>query len=154
MAESWPPKDAWQLIEESRGKTLGTALLSGVLAMWYAFAQGVAGMINAGFAIFIDPLMTMISGVVALVEALYLGWVDILEAGASTAVYSLAPGSTWAVGPLTQVLAIGSVGVGIYVVARIVSSEVTGNAVFGTLVDNRFLAWLGTTPEEEEEGIE
>lgn len=147
MAEKGP----WELIEKADGKTIGGAAVTVVVSFIYATGQGINSMVNTGFDLFVDPLGAVIDGSVGVVEELWGGWQDILRQGAKTAVTSIEPGATWAVGPFTQALSLISVVVSLYILAKVMSSPITSNLVPGTLVDNRFVSWLSTTPEEEDE---
>lgn len=145
---------AWELIDEAEGRDIGAIVLAAVGSFIYAISQGINASINAAFSLFVDPVDALIDGSVDIVNALWGGWVDILEEGAKTTVESLAPGSAWAIGPFTQALSILTVAIGLYLIAWVVGQEYTSNLVPGLLVDNRLVAFLTTTPEEEEEGTE
>jgi|GEM_PF-3522396 len=147
MAEKGP----WELVEEADGRELGATAIAAVISFVLAITQGVNSMINTAFDLFVDPLDAVITGSVGVVEELWGGWQAILEQGAETAVASIAPGATWAVGPFTQALSLVSVVVSLYILAKVMASPFTSNLVPGTLVDNRFVSWLSSTPEEEDE---
>lgn len=146
------------VLEEAEGKTLGTILFAGVGGLIYAFYEGAIAALQSAWLIMIEPVQALVgvegyTGAVGVVEAIWGGWVTILEQGAQTAVESLAPGSTWAVGPFTQLLAIGTVMLGAFAIARILAQPATSNIAPTLLVDNRIVTWLTGTPEEEEDDI-
>lgn len=149
MAED--TKGPWALIERADGKQLSVILSASVGATIYAFFQGIIEMMQTAFDLYIAPLAAMIDGVVTMVTTLYEGYSAVIEQGTTTAVQSIAPGATWAIGPFTQALSIGIVIVGIYVVARAIAAPWTSNLVPGILVDNRIVSFFGETPEEEED---
>lgn len=142
-------KGPWALIAEAEGKELSVIVFGVIGSILYAFGQGVNSMINTGFALFVDPVAALIDGSVGLVNEIWGGWQDIIRQGTATTVEAFMPGSMWAVGPLTQALSILSVAASLYVLARVLSSEWTSNLVPGTIIDNRFVEFLGTSPEEE-----
>lgn len=147
MAEQGP----WDLIEEADGRKLGATVIAVVISYVLAIGQGVNSMINTAFDLFVDPLGAVIDGATGFVNELWGGWQDILRQGAKTAVASIEPGATWAVGPFTQALSLISVVVSLYILAKVMASPFTSNLVPGTLVDNRLISWISTTPEEEDE---
>lgn len=144
-------KGPWTLISEAEGKDLATIAVAVVGSIIYAFGQGVNSMINAGFSLFVDPVMAMVNGVVGVMNDLYAGWRAMLRQGAETAVQALAPGSTWVIEPIAQAMAIASIAVSLYLIAQVLSSPFTSDTVFTSFVDNPIIGFLSETPEEEED---
>lgn len=142
----------WELIEKADGKTLATIAGGSIGGLIYAWGQGAIEMSQAAISVLVDPVVAMVGGTVDLVGSLYGGWVDIIEAGTRTSVQALAPGSQWAIGPFTQGVALVSVFLGLFLVAKFIAQRWSSNFVPGILVDNRIIAFLSTTPEEDEQG--
>lgn len=144
-------KGPWELISEAEGKEIGglvAAIFGGIIL---SLGQGAIQTIQAGFSLFIDPVIALVDGSVNLVEAIWGGWVGIIEQGMETSLLALAPDSQWAIGPFTQAVALLSLALGLYIIAMLIAQRWTSNLVPGILVDNRFVNWIATTPEEEAE---
>lgn len=128
-----------------------------------AFKQGISGAIRGVFIgiiavivvitdFFTKPLGAMIGGITGLVDALFGGIIDILNQTATTAVQSFAPGSTWAIGPLTWFFGILMLTGTLWLVSKMLSIDDTSNLVPGSFVDYPIIGrWVGTGPEQEEE---
>jgi len=143
--------DPWTLINRASSRDLAAIAIGSIGGIVFALGEGAIEAIQAGFALFVDPVVAVVDGAVALITSLYSGWVAIIEQGAATAVMSIAPGAQWAIGPLTNAIAIASVGAGLYVVTYLLAQPWTGNFGLGTIVDNRFISLIGETPEEEDD---
>ncbi|MHB9286787.1 hypothetical protein ACKVMT_07075 [Halobacteriales archaeon Cl-PHB] len=126
---------------------IGGALRAGVGGIIVTLLAGIAILVNTGRRLITDPLDSVINGVSNLMGAIIGGAGDIVRQGAETTVATIAPGATWAVGPLTYAFSIASIGVGLYVLAQIVEMRSTSNILPFTFTD---LPVIGATEEGEE----
>jgi len=124
--------------------TAGQAGIVGVITA--AFAM----IINAGQAItdvFILPIQQLAVEGGNVVTSFVGGIAAIIEQGARTTIASIAPGQTWAVGPLTFLLSIATVAGALYVMSLVLSVGFTSDTVPGTFTDFPF---LGVDEEDEQ----
>lgn len=132
---------------QDRWGGLGKATEAGIGGVIVTVLGGLALGVDTVRRLFTDPLIAVINGVSGLMDAIIGGAGDIIEQGVRTTVTSIAPGATWAVGPLTYGFSIVAVGVGLYVLAQILESRATSDLIPFTFTD-----WplIGADEEGEE----
>lgn len=141
------PTDLVKNFEEySGGDGLWGAVRSGLGGFVVAFFFAFIAMVNAGQALFTDPLGALASGSADVVTGLVGGTARILNQAATTAVQSLAPGATWAAGPLTFLFGILLMGGAMYLFAQLMQMPATSDILPFTLSD------LPLVGAEEEDG--
>lgn len=132
---------------KDRFSGIGGAVEAGVGGVVITIFTGLALGIDTIRRLFTDPLIALIDGSSAFVFELVGGAAEIVEQGVQTTVESIAPGATWAVGPLTYAVSIIVVGVGLYVLAKILEQRATSDLIPFTFTD-----WpiIGADEEGEE----
>jgi hypothetical protein len=95
------------------------------------------------------PLVALGESLAANVTALIGGYARIIEQGVETAVLSIAPGAQFAIGPLTTIIAVGTVAITSYAVAVALAQTVTSNFALGAGFDVPTPGFDG--PEEDQD---
>lgn len=151
MSASGDDSGVLPIIQDARGfDSIGAILFGGIGGIFLAFAQQIIATVRAVFNLFIVPLQTMASVVGQFLIALFGGVADIIGQGAATTIVSIAPGGAFAFGPLTFAEGIGAAALGLFVVALLISQNITSNVIPGLLVDIPFIGRFAETPEQEE----
>lgn len=129
-----------------------------VIAPIASFAFGIVDLIDAAFSLFIIPLQSFTQGIGELVLALIGGAADIISAGSGAAARSFLTGIWSALGPLSFPVSIAAVGVGAFVLARVLQEQETSDVPFLLFSSTDFpdLPLVGNVgaEEEDEEGDE
>lgn len=129
---------------------LGAILFGGLGGIFLAFANQIIATIRAVFNLFVVPLQTMASVIGQFLIALFGGAADIIGQGAATTIVSIAPTGAFSAGPFTFAEGIGAAALGLFVVAYLISQNITSNVIPGLLVDIPFIGFFAETPEQEE----
>lgn len=109
--------------------TIGGIIASGIGGTFLAaYASGI-NVIQAIVGIMVLPLEALGINLAGVVTAFVGGGAQIIQQGAQTTVASIAPGATWAVGPLTFAFGIIAASAGLYTMAYIVSLSPTSNLI-------------------------
>jgi len=103
--------------------------------------------ITALFNVLILPLVAFGQGLADNVTALIGGYAAIIGQGVETTVLSIAPGAAFAVGPLTIIISILTVGAATYTVAVVLAQAATSNFALGAVFDVPTPGFSG--PEED-----
>lgn len=141
-------QSALGLIQEARTMTLGSILAGGFGGVLLAWFIGGIELVQAGFNFIVSPLAAFGNQLARVVVAFVGGGARIIESGVATTVASVAPGATWAVGPLTFALQIGAAGAGLYVMALILSRPITSDTIPFSFTD---LPFLGVEEDEDDD---
>jgi len=110
----------------------GRAAIGGIIA---ALGIAAVALVDAVQALFTEPLASVAEGSAGVLNGLIGGAADILNQGAATAVQSIAPGASWAIGPLTYLLGIGVMGAAMYLFAQILQVPATSDLLPFTATD-------------------
>jgi len=141
------PKDLVKNFQEySEDGSIGGAFRSAAGGILAALGIAVIAFIDVWQSLFTDPISAIIDGSVGVLNGLIGGTARILIQGATTAVQSLAPGATWAIGPLTFLMAIVLMGAAMYIFAQILQVPATSDMIPFSSTDVPFLG------AEEENG--
>jgi len=140
----------------------GFGLIAAASDRWNSISAaaqgGIMGVIAATFALLIDvgqaiadvfiiPTSELATQGGNVVEAFTGGIAAIIRQGAVTTVASIAPGATWAVGPLSFAFSVLAAGGGLYVMAAVLSRGFTSDTIPGTFTD---IPFIGVDEEDEE----
>lgn len=141
-----------QLIARARSfPSLGAVLAGGfgatILAVFY---QGIE-LLQAIVGVLLFPLEALGVNAAQIVSSFVGGIADIIQQGAITTQQAIAPGASWAVGPLTFFFAILAAGAGLVAMAFVLSLSPTSDALPGTFTDVPF---IGVNENEEDFGDE
>lgn len=133
----------------SNYKTIGGLIAALFMGFWLNVARQGINATTAIFNVFIKPVAQLATDSAGLVNSIVGGAGDIIDQGVRTSVLSIAPGATWAIGPLTAAASIAVVGVMLYVLGRVLALGVTSDAIPFTFTD---FPLIGV--DETEEGEE
>jgi len=114
---------------------LSGALVSGVGGVIAAVFISMVWVIEGIRSLLVDPILGLVGNVGDLTDALFGGVIRILNQTATTAVLSVAPGQTWAIGPFTWLLGVAVFGISLYMLSQILALAPTSNLVPGTFTD-------------------
>lgn len=143
------------IIQEARTfPGLFAILFGGIGGLLLAFFQQVIETLRAVFGLFLTPLQVMASVVGRFLLALFGGIARIIGQGAETTIASISPGASFALGPLTFAESIGAAALGLFVVALLISQQITSNVIPGLLVDLPFISLIPGVESPEEEAQE
>jgi hypothetical protein len=134
---------------EQRWETIGGVAAGGIMGIILQFGVSITDLVGRLFDILILPLGAMGEQLGNIVTAFLGGVATIIQQGAQTTVASIAPGATWAVGPLTFAFGILAAGAGLAAMAWFLSLEVTSNIIPGSFTDVPFFG-----VDEEDEDLE
>lgn len=151
MSSSGSSFDPTKQVEQFRSLygTISNALVSGVGGVISSFFLGMASIVAAIALMIYGPLNAMANGIADFMTGLVGGAADIIEQGVETTVTSIAPGATWAIGPLTFGLSILAMGAGLWALAWILGRAETSDTIPFTFTD---IPFVGVDEEEEGEG--
>jgi hypothetical protein len=115
--------------------SLGAIIFRGMGAILLAVATSLASGIFTIADLVIRPAQALISGVSGLIGSLFGGTILIIDTGAITTALSLGPGGRFAVGPLTLVVAVGSILLVFLAINLYLQRPETGNIAVGLPFD-------------------
>ena len=128
--------------------SIGSAAKAGIMGVILAVFAKVIDVGSAISDVFILPVQEIAVQGANVVGAFIGGMAGIIRQGAQTTINSLAPGASWAVGPLTYAFSIAAVAGGLYVMSLVLGMGFTSDTVPGTFTDFPF---LGVDEEDEEQ---
>lgn len=133
-------------------------LLTAFITPIVEFLLQVARTIDALFSIIVVPTRIFIDGIGAFILSVVGGAARIVSAGAASTAQSLLVGVWSALGPLNYAVAISSVMVGVWIIARTAREQGTSDSLIGffsgtDLPDLPIIGRFGVE-EEDEEGAE
>jgi hypothetical protein len=126
--------------------TLQKAILGGIGGVIAGFFIAFNAVVEAVSGILIEPADQLGVSIGGLVSGIVGGSARIIEQGVSTAVTSIAPGATFAIGPLTFLLSIVTFGGALYVTGQILALPFTSDTLPFTFTD---IPFVGVDEEDE-----
>ena len=132
---------------DARWASIGAAVAGGIIGLFTSVFAGLVDFVTSISGLITQPIDALADGVANFLGALVGGAGDIVTQGAVTAQQTIAPGQSWAVGPLTFALGIVGAGAGWYVFARILAADQTSDLLPFTGTDIP-----GAGANEESEG--
>ena len=112
---------------EENWNSIGGAVAGGIMGAFTGFFSGLIDTIQAIFNLFVLPIDELGTQVANFLGALVGGGADIITQGAVTTQQAIAPGQSWAVGPLTFAFGVVSAAAGWYVFARVLAADATSD---------------------------
>ena len=131
---------------ESNWQSIGGAVAGGIMGVFTGFFSGLIDVITSIFGLLVQPLDVLGFEVGNFLGALVGGAADIVTQGAVTTQQAIAPGQSWAVGPLTFAFGIVSAAAGWYVFARVLAADATSDLLPFTGTD---VPGVGANEESE-----
>ena len=131
---------------ESNWQSIGGAVAGGIMGVFTGFFSGLIDVITSIFGLLVQPIDVLGVEVGNFLGALVGGAADIVTQGAVTTQQAIAPGQSWAVGPLTFAFGIVSAAAGWYVFARVLAADATSDLLPFTGTD---VPGVGANEESE-----
>lgn len=129
----------------SIGEVTAAGFSGAILAFWVSsinFIQAIANFFLSPLGAFGDRLADVVNSFVG-------GGASIIEQGAVTTIQSIAPGATWAVGPLTFAFGVIAAAGGLFAMAWVLQQAPTSDLIPFSFTD---VPGAGTDEEGENEG--
>lgn len=131
---------------ESNWASIGAAVAGGIMGLFTGFFAGLIDVVTSIFGLITQPLDVLGIEVGNFLGALVGGAADIVTQGAVTTQQAIAPGQTWAVGPLTFAFGVVAAAAGWYVFARVLAADATSDLLPFTGTD---VPGVGANEESE-----
>lgn len=116
-------------LADDRWNSIGGVLGGGIMGVFLASIALTIDFFQATANVLISPLEALGINLGGIVDAFVGGAADIMRQGAETTVASLAPGATWAVGPLTFGFSVIAAGTGLFAMAWLLQQSPTSDLI-------------------------
>jgi len=140
------PVDQVEEFNKNYPDGLSSAIKAGFGGIITTIAIGIALVVDTARQLITEPLLSLISNVGNVFNAMVGGGADIIRQGVQTSIQSIAPGAEWAVGPLTYLVGIAVMAGGMYIFAQVMEMEATSNLIPFSVTD---LPIIGAREEDE-----
>lgn len=120
-------RSPYEWIQTGMKTNIGEAFSGGISATVLAGFSGVIAYILSLVGFFTIPIDATAEGVGGIIGSMLGGAQEIIWQGAQSTIVALAPGSTWAIGPLAFTISILAVGGGAFALSRLLAIPFTSD---------------------------